>query len=171
MRKKKALQPMSQSTSALVNWGHYLPSHVGTGKFTKQVSGMIKFPPYQKGIIIGLILSDAPLRFASKTSKNALLVFKQSLSHSEYVWFVFNLLSHYCSSSPKLTTGIRSGKRYWGLQFFTRSMPCITELYYLFYLNKVKIVPDNIYELLTPVALAHLIMGDGEAYAWFKSLY
>lgn len=25
----------------------------------------------------------------------------------------------------------------------------------------VKIVPQNIYELLTPVALAHLIMGDG----------
>ena len=41
-------------------------------------------------------------------------------------------------------------------------MPCITELYYLFYPNKVKIVPHNIYELLTPVALAHLIMGDGE---------
>ena len=40
-------------------------------------------------------------------------------------------------------------------------MPCITELYSLFYPEKVKIVPHNIYELLTPVALAHLIMGDG----------
>ena len=110
--RKKALQPMSQSTSALVIWGHYLPSHVGTGKLTKQVSGMIKLPPYQKGILIGLILSYGWLRFASKISKNALLGFKQSLSHSEYVLFVFNLLSHYCSSSPKLTTGIRLGKRY-----------------------------------------------------------
>ena len=55
---------------------------------------MIKFPPYQKGIIIGLILYDGLLLFASKTSKNALLGFKQSLSHPEYVWFVFNLLSH-----------------------------------------------------------------------------
>lgn len=26
-----------------------------------------------------------------------------------------------------------------------------------------KIVPDNIYELLTPEALAHLVMGDGSA--------
>jgi hypothetical protein len=31
----------------------------------------------------------------------------------------------------------------------------------MFYDNKVKVIPQNIYELLTPVALAHLIMGDG----------
>jgi len=37
----------------------------------------------------------------------------------------------------------------------------MTELRSLFYPNGVKIVPNNIYELLTPVALAHLIMGDG----------
>ena len=40
-------------------------------------------------------------------------------------------------------------------------MPCLTELHTLFYPNGVKIIPHNIYELLTPVALAHLIMGDG----------
>jgi hypothetical protein len=40
-------------------------------------------------------------------------------------------------------------------------MPCITEIHELFYVNGKKIVPNNIYELLDPVALAHLIMGDG----------
>ena len=40
-------------------------------------------------------------------------------------------------------------------------MPCLTELHSLFYPNSVKIVPQNIYELLTSVALAHMIMGDG----------
>jgi hypothetical protein len=74
---------------------------------------------------------------------------------------VFNLLSHYCSSSPRRTTGIRAENRFYGLQFFTRSMPCITELHSLFYINGVKIVPHNIYDLLTPIALAHVIMGDG----------
>jgi hypothetical protein len=39
-------------------------------------------------------------------------------------------------------------------------MPCITEFHSLFYPNKVKIIPHNIFELLTPVTLAHLIMGD-----------
>jgi hypothetical protein len=40
-------------------------------------------------------------------------------------------------------------------------MPCLTKLHSLFYPNGVKIIPNNIYELLTPIALAHLIMGDG----------
>ena len=47
------------------------------------------------------------------------------------------------------------------MEFYTRSLPCISEIYSLFYPNGVKIIPENIYELLTPVALAHLIMGDG----------
>ena len=42
-------------------------------------------------------------------------------------------------------------------------MPCINNLYSLFYPKSVKIIPHNIYELLNPVALAHLIMGDGVA--------
>ena len=40
-------------------------------------------------------------------------------------------------------------------------MSCLTELHYLFYPNGVKIIPKNIFELLTPIALAHMIMGDG----------
>jgi hypothetical protein len=42
-------------------------------------------------------------------------------------------------------------------------MPCITELRNLFYpeQSSQKTIPFNIYDLLTPAALAHLIMGDG----------
>jgi hypothetical protein len=39
----------------------------------------------------------------------------------------------------------------------------LLQCYSLFYINKVKVIPENIYELLSPVALAHLIMGDGTA--------
>ena len=76
-------------------------------------------------------------------------------------FFVFSILSHYCSSCPSLVSGIRAGKRNNGLEIFTRSFPCFKELRSIFYVDKVKIIPDNIYELLTPVALAHMIMGDG----------
>ena len=41
-------------------------------------------------------------------------------------------------------------------------MPCFTELYPIFYLDGKKHIPGNIYYLLTPVALAHIIMGDGK---------
>jgi hypothetical protein len=91
------------------------------------------------------------------------LGFKQSLSRASYVLFVFNILSHYCGSSPRLTSGIRAGNRFYGLEFFTRAMSCITELRSLFYPNGVKIIPEDIYNMLTPVALAHMIMGDGSA--------
>lgn len=40
-------------------------------------------------------------------------------------------------------------------------LPCFIELRSIWYLEKVKIVPSNIKELLTPIALAHLIKGDG----------
>lgn len=100
---------------------------------------------------------------SSKRSKNARLGFKQSLAHSGYVWFLFNILSHYCSSLPQLTQSTRLGNKHYGLQFFTRALPCFTSLHTLFYPEGVKIVPKNIYDLLTPIALAHLIMGDGRA--------
>ena len=148
---------------SLVVWGANLTSLVGNGRFTKQERNMIKLAPYQMSVIIGLLLSDGWLTFASKTNKNARLGFKQSLSRSAYVWFVFNILSHYCSSSPQLIKNVRLGNQLYALQFFTRSLPCFTELHTLFYREGVKIIPDNIYEILTPIALAHVIMGDGSA--------
>jgi len=71
------------------------------------------------------------------------------------------LLSHYCSSYPSLTTSVIAGKKFYGLQFFTRTLPCFTELHSMFYSQGIKVIPDNIYELLTPVTLSHLIMEDG----------
>ena len=119
---------------------------------------MIKIPSFQYSIIVGLLLSDGWL---SLGDKNARLGFKQSLVRANYVLHVFNLLSHYCSIYPTFTKGVRAGKPFYGLQILTRSMPCFTELYVLFYVNKVKVIPQNIYELLTPISLAHLVMGDG----------
>jgi len=49
------------------------------------------------------------------------------------------------------------------VSFSTRSLPFLTELYTLFYVNGVKVIPDSpiMYDLLTPIALAHWIIGDG----------
>ena len=147
---------MSHSTS-LVVWGQNLTSHVGE-KYTREELALVKLSPYQYSVIIGLLLSDGWL---SKVRKNACLGFGQSGSNIGYFWFVFWSLSHYCSSYPLLRFRTRLGNKNINWQFSTRSMPCITELYSLFYLNKVKVIPQDIYNMLTPVALAHLIMGDG----------
>lgn len=149
----------------LVVWGSNLTSQVGRGRLTKVVSNNIKIPPYQYSVIIGLILSDGWVIIPRKDRKNARTGFKQALSNSSYLWHVFSLLSHYCNRMPYLVSGTRLGKKYYALEFVTRVLPCFTELYFLFYPDKgVKIIPQNIFELLTPVALAHLIMGDGHSF-------
>jgi hypothetical protein len=55
----------------------------------------------------------------------------------------------------------RNNKSLFSLEFYTRSMPCLTEFYHVFYEKGIKVIPLSIYDLLTPVALAHMIMGDG----------
>ena len=149
--KHKNNKILSNSTD-LVVWGTNLVSLVGSGKPSVLEREMVKLPPFQYSIIVGLLLSDGWLTIASSTSINARLGFKQSLARSIYVLFLFNLLSHYCNTLPCLTSSIRKGNRLYGLQFFTRSLPCFTELHSLFYVNRVKVIPKNIYELLTPVA-------------------
>ena len=146
----------------LVHWGINLPSSVGIKNISKQERNMIKLPIVQYSVLIGIMLSDGYLGFNNR-SKNVHLHFMQSLKNSNYLWFVFYLLAHYCSSSPYYYTRTRDGVFSYGVGFFTRALPCLTEIYHLFYENNKKIVPHNIFELLSPIALAHMIMGDGSS--------
>jgi LAGLIDADG DNA endonuclease family len=57
----------------------------------------------------------------------------------------------------------RTKKKYSSWHFTTRSLPCFTEFYHLFYINGKKFIPHCIGELLTPRALAFWIMDDGTA--------
>jgi len=148
-------------SNELVLWGDYLISNVGKPRFSKLVSSMVQLPPYIFGLIVGLILSDGYLGFSSSHHLNTRLVFGQSVKHSQYFWFVFNQLAHYCSKGPYVHKSIRKGSQLFGLYFHTRALPCFTELHSLFSVAGVKTIPENIYELLTPVALAHWIQGDG----------
>jgi len=145
----------------LVQSGSNLGSTVGKGIFTKLVSSIIHIPPHIYGIIVGLILGDAWISFGSKANKNARLGFQQSLIHFPYFWSVFTIFSHYCSSLPYLKCATRKGITSFGTVFQTRSLPCFTELHTLFYIAGVKVIPEIIFELLTPVALAHWIICDG----------
>lgn len=44
---------------------------------------------------------------------------------------------------------------------FYLSLPIFTNIYNMFYVNKVKIIPLNIIDLIGPASLAMLIMSDG----------
>jgi hypothetical protein len=87
--------------------------------------------------------------------------FKQSFDKFDYVWSLFLTFSHFCKSYPFVEIGKRRDKRTISIGFYTRSMPCFTKIYNKFYSGGSKIIPNNIYELLDSIALAHFIMGDG----------
>ena len=82
---------------------------------------------------------------------------------SSYLYFysVFFQLSHYCYKGPYVTKAILHKKVHYVLGFTTRSLPCITELYNLFYIQGKKTIPDNLFELLTWEALVQWVSGDG----------
>lgn len=107
------------------------------------------------------LLSDGWLDKFSFNS-NPRFKFKQSMTRDFYVISSYLSLSHYCSRLPYLVKSQRKGNLHYALEFSTRALPCFNELYLSFYRDKVKVIPNNIFfYLLTPIALAHWIMGDG----------
>jgi len=74
---------------------------------------------------------------------------------------VHKCLSSLCSGKHgKLLCRQKNRNTYKSLNFWTRALPMLTELYNKFYFNKIKTVPVDL-SLLTPIALAHWIMQDG----------
>lgn len=151
---------LDNTSRNIIVWGSYMGSGIYSGRLTNQVLNMYKFTNDQRSVLVGILLSDAWLNI-SKGGKNPRLGFKQSLDKSSYVWNVFMTLSPFCQSLPNLVVSKRNNKTLFSLSFFTRSLPCLNEFYLLFY-NEKKVIPLQIYHLLTPIALAHWIMGDGQ---------
>lgn len=120
-----------------------------------------KIPPYYYNIFVGLLLSDGWLSEHSKTKPNLRLKFRQPYSQAEVIWYVLNNISHYCERSPYYYSGLRKGKYLHHILIRTCSFPYFTELYSVFFFNKKKRLPENIYDLLTPLALAYWIIGSG----------
>jgi len=120
--------------------------------------------PYVYSILIGVIISDGYLGYPSSTHRNACLRIGQSKAHFAYLWFVFCNLSPLCSRLPFNCTTVRKEVQYYSVYFYTRCLPIFTELHSMFYDSEGrKILPplEVLIQILTPVALAHVIQGDG----------
>ena len=120
--------------------------------------------------ITGELLGDGHLRYdpINNPQINGRLEFTFSAKVLHYVKYLkFDILSSVCTnSSPtpwpnKDLTG-ENVTQYW---FSSKRMPIFSELHSIWYKQVdnvfVKIVPLNIEKLLTPIGLAHWIMGDG----------
>ena len=76
---------------------------------------------------------------------------------------MYELFKDYCPQTPKTQISLphkKTGNIYKTILFYTYSLPCFSEFCKPFYSGSLKIIPNNIGDLLTPLGLAHWIMQD-----------
>lgn len=113
-------------------------------------------------IIYGSLLGDG---HAEKRYSRTRFCFYQEGSHKEYILYLHNMVSSlgYCSiNQPKIQTRLgNKGKIRKIIRFSTWSYSKFNGIYNDWYINKKRILPSNINDYLTPLALAIWIMDDG----------
>ena len=119
---------------------------------------LITIPNDVKDILVDILLGDAHIVQRSPTSNSRLVYAQTSIKHKEYFDYVFSFFISFCVKNyiPQVRKSIesRTNNTYTALSFTTMQLPCFNIFREMFYKSNVKMVPDNIYELLTPKGLA-----------------
>lgn len=141
-------------------------SHYRKPKITNLERNMIQLTPRVRSIIVGLILSDA---WMNKNGHwNPRIGLKQSVSNFPYIWQVYNELAYLCSGPLYPSKNVMRGKTFYSLSFQTRQLPCLIEIFNLFYVIEkgkiIKTIKPDLFFYLDYIALAHWIQGDGSKF-------
>jgi hypothetical protein len=158
--------PLTDCTS-LVLWGS--PSHILGNTLLLNI---VRLPDYIRlnipltqsilDIITGALLSDGSLTpNEGKSSFNSRFKITITTVRFEYMWTTFWALSSLCGNFLIVGYTKLHGKMFPYFTISTRAYPILGVLRTIWYPNGIKIVPDDIWNLLTPLALAHWIIGDG----------
>lgn len=124
----------------------------------------VRLSSLQKEFLIGTILGDGNVRFVAR-NREASLIVDHSLAQKDYVLWKYGIMNGWVLTEPK-----ELNRRYHkdrsktlkSFRFSTISHPTLTSLYNIFYRNGIKIIPENIGEVLTsPFSLAAWFMDDG----------
>ena len=117
-------------------------------------------------VLVGALLGDC---YAERLPRGGVRFrFKQSAEHQEYIFWLFDFFRTrgYCSNNLPIKFTQKLGDKFHDCyRFNTYAFSSLLDLYKLFYNSKKKVIPNNIEDLLTPLAIAIWIMGDGH----FKS--
>ena len=130
-------------------------------------------PNYLSQVLIGLLLSDGSLE---KPLQKGGVRFSLNLSfnNASLLFHVYNLFEPYVNGFPNIVKVIPNRLR-WGhkdkefdsIRFKTVILPNLVNYYDRFYQFRsekgkiVKVLPLNIMDIMTPIVLAYMIMGDG----------
>lgn len=133
----------------------------------KDLRSKSKLSIYLDGVLKGLLLSDGHLERSSHTSAVRLSV-SFGYKHSKYLTYLYELFEPYTNTKPVSINvhNKRTNTNHDIIKFNTASLPLLIHYHEMFYKANengkyIKIIPLNIEDSITPVLLAHLIMGDG----------
>ena len=115
--------------------------------------------------LVGIILGDGHIQQRSVTGNSRFIFIQTAIKHKDYYQKVFNLFKPYCTQDFKSYYKSWEDKKtkqiYESLSFATMALPCFNKYREKFYLNNTKVVPSDIFNLLTEIGLAYWIMDDG----------
>ena len=133
--------------------------------FIPKTRAINKIGPHNQDIlslILGSLLGDS---YVEKHGEGTRINFQQEESNMEYLMWFHKFLSErgYCSNiKPKINKRIdKNGKVRYFYSFKTFTFTSFDWIREIFYKNEVKIIPNNIGDYLTPLALAVWIQDEG----------
>ena len=162
-RSNRKYLPENQNCTTIVPFGYHMGSSVGMPNFTSIMAHIVTLPQYVFNVLVGILLTDGTLRHPVGVTSSPRFGFKLSIHAFGYFWYVFQMFMFACKSMPNTDITVLPTGIHMSVYFVTRSLACFHELYHVFYVNGVKVIPANIYDLITIEGLAHIIMCDG---AW-----
>lgn len=113
-------------------------------------------------IIYGSLLGKG---YIEKKKEGSRIIFYQEAVHVKYLLYLHNLIGSagYCNPSvPKIGKKLsKKGKIYKVIKFTTWTYSSFDQVYDIWYVNGMKILPNSIADDLTPLALAIWIMDSG----------
>ena len=124
------------------------------------------FPSHQFDVIIGSLLGDARLECRSvglRSPITARLRIHHGEKQEEYVFWKYEIFKDLVSKAPKEISwdNPKRGLHEVSWYFHTRSIETLGTLHHYFYRNSTKVLPLNIFDLLTPRMIAVWFMDDG----------
>lgn len=107
----------------------------------------------QRSLLIGSLLGDGTLNFSGNFPN---LKIEHCLKQRFYVFYKYRLLKQFVSTSPKLSYRYDNNREPYPKSWWFRTIGLETLKFYygLFYINKIKVIPNNIEKLLDPLVLA-----------------
>ena len=116
--------------------------------------------PFQQAVLVGTLLGDGSI---AKHGHHARLFVKHKEAHRSLVEWKRSVFADFTTMAPNRFEQRLNGRSYPAVQFVTRTHPVFSNWRQRFYLERRKIVPAEIADLLEPVAVAVWLMDDGTA--------